>query len=60
MRGCWKLKFLKEKGNFSTENNVLAYFPRSIVYDKFQGTINKGPQSILTITVEDIGSILKT
>ena len=58
MRGCWKLKFLKEKGSFSTENNILAFFPRSIEHDKYQGTINKGPQDILTITVEVIRSIL--
>ena len=58
MKGCWKLKILKEKGSFSTENNILASFSRSIEYDKYQGTNNKGPQGILTITVEVIRSIL--
>ena len=58
MRGCCKLKFLKDKGSFSTENNILAYLPRSIEYDKYQRTNNKGPQGFLTTTVEVIRSIL--
>ena len=37
----------------------LSYFSRSTEQDKYQGTICKGPQSILTITVELIRSILQ-
>ena len=57
-RGCWKLKFLKKKGSLSSEKNFLAIFSRSIEHDKYQGTIYKGPEGFLTITVEVIRSIL--
>ena len=56
--GCWKHKLLGKKGNLSTEKNKLTNFSCIIKYDKPQGTFYKGPQGILAITVEVIGSIL--
>ena len=43
--------FLKN-GNLSSEKKMLAFFARVIENDKPEGTIHKGPQGILTITVE--------
>ena len=58
LRGCWKQKLLK-KSNLSSEEKILAYFPRINDCDKSQGTIWKGPKRIMTITVEVTRPILQ-
>ena len=52
-----KKQVFGKKGRVSSEEMILAYFARSIDHDKKYGTIYKGSQGILTITVELIGSI---
>ena len=51
-------EIFEKKRSLSREKNLLAYFSRSIEHEKYQGTIYKGRQGILTITVELIRSIL--
>ena len=53
-----KTQCFGKKRKLSSEENLLAYFSRCIEQDKYQGTVYNGPQCILTITVELIGSIL--
>ena len=58
LRGRQKEKFLK-KGCFHNDKKLWPAFPRNIVFDKPLGTIHKGQQSSLTITVEVLRSFLK-
>ena len=46
------------KGSLSSEEMILACFSCSIEHDKYQGTFYKGPQGVLTFTVEVLRSIL--
>ena len=55
-----KTKVFEKKGKLSSEKNTFAsffpYYPTD--YDRRQGTICKGPESVLTNTVEVIRSFL--
>ena len=55
-----KTQSFEKKGNLSIDKKLWRIFPRSIEYDKPKGTIYKGPQGILTITVEIIRAFFET
>ena len=48
----------EKKGSLSSEEMIFACFSCTIEHDNYQGTFNKGPQGILAITLEAIGSLL--
>ena len=50
--------FLKKKGNLSSEKKMLTNFSGTAEYDKPQGTKYKGPQGMLTTTVQVMRSTL--
>ena len=56
--GCWKHKFLRKKGNLSSEEKILAYFSPDIEHGKCQGTVYKGSQGVLTIFVQIIWTFI--
>ena len=58
-RGCWKHKFLKKKRqSFQWRKDFNTFFLAlsSVMCDNPQGTIQKGPKRITTLTVEGIRS----
>ena len=58
LRSCWKHKFLKKKGKFSSEKSFCCIFSQFIECDRPEGTTYEGPQGDLTITVEVTRSFL--
>ena len=55
-RGCWKHKFLKNKATIPVKKRFYPILSRIIECDNPQGTIQKAPKRITTITVEAIRS----
>ena len=47
-----KTQISGKKGNLSSEKKLLTIYSRFIEYNKPQATNSKGPQGVLTITVE--------
>ena len=58
LRGCWKHKLLKKMAAFPMKKILWPIFSPIMECDKPLGTIYKGPQAILTITVELIRAFL--
>ena len=53
-----KTQILDKKGKLSSEKTYLTNLSQNIDYDKTQGTIHKGPQIMLTTSVQMIRSFL--
>ena len=47
-----KSPIFEKKGKFSVKKKIWPIFSRDIEHAKFQGTVHKGPQGILTIIVQ--------